>query len=130
MFIITALLIWFSLSGLTGKNKEDYLIRTWQAADKGWLLLMALVAVVSHGLRAERWRMLLVPTGYKTKLRYSFLSLMVGYLVNLVIPRGGEVSRCYNLYKLDKTAVEISFGTVVVERIIDLVCMLILITVS
>ncbi len=130
IFLITGLLIWFSLRGLTGENKGDYLLRTWQATNKGWLLLMALIAFISHGLRAERWRMLMVPTGYKTKLSYSFFSLMVGYLVNLVIPRGGEVSRCYNLYKLDKTPVEMSFGTVVVERIVDLVCLIILIAVS
>jgi uncharacterized protein (TIRG00374 family) len=130
IFTITGLLIWFSLSGLTGENKGEYLLQTWQAADKGWLLLMALIAMMSHGLRAERWRMLLVPAGYKIKFSYSFFSLMVGYLVNLVIPRGGEVSRCYNLYKLDKTPVEISFGTVVVERIVDLVCLIILISVS
>ena len=127
---ITGFLIWFSLSGLTGKNKGEYLLQTWQAANKSWLILMALIALASHALRAERWRMLLVPAGYKTKLNYSFISLMVGYLVNLVIPRGGEVSRCYNLYKLDKTPVEISFGTVVVERIVDLVCLLLLISVS
>ena len=130
IFAITGLLIWFSLSGLTGENKGEYLLQTWQAANKWWLLLMALVALISHALRAERWRMLLVPTGYKTKFSYSFFSLMVGYLVNLVIPRGGEVSRCYNLYKLDKTPVEISFGTVVVERIVDLICLIILISVS
>jgi glycosyltransferase 2 family protein len=47
-----------------------------------------------------------------------------------VIPRGGEVSRCYNLYKLDKTPVEISFGTVVVERIVDVICLLTLVCVS
>ncbi len=93
-------------------------------------MLMAVIALISHALRAERWGMLLVPAGYKTKLSYSFLSLMVGYLINLVIPRGGEVSRCYNLYKLDKTPVEISFGTVVVERIVDLICLLLLISVS
>ncbi len=91
---------------------------------------MAVIALVSHALRAERWGMLLEPAGYKPKLSYSFLSLMVGYLINLVIPRGGEVSRCYNLYKLDKTPVEISFGTVVVERIVDLICLLLLISVS
>lgn len=130
IFTITGLLIWFSLRGLTGKNKGEYLLYTWQSANKGWLMLMAVIALVSHLLRAERWRMLLVPPGYKTRLNYSFLSLMVGYLVNLVIPRGGEVSRCYNLYKLDKTPVEISFGTVVVERIVDLACLLILISVS
>ena len=130
IFVVTGLLIWFSLRGLTGENKGEYLLKTWQAADKGWLIGMAAIAVLSHVLRAERWRMLLEPSGYKSRLSYSFLSLMVGYLVNLVIPRGGEVSRCYNLYKLDKTPVEISFGTVVVERIVDLVCLLVLISLA
>ena len=130
---ITGLLIWFSLRGLSpgeGEDKFDYLLRTWDQADKGWLWLMAGIAVISHLLRAERWRMLIAPAGYEASLGYSFLSLMVGYLVNLVIPRGGELSRCYNLYKLDKTPVEISFGTVVVERVIDVVCLLVLIGIS
>lgn len=130
---ITVLLIWFSLRGLQvgeGGNKWDYLVQTWHAADKGWLFMMALIAIVSHYVRAIRWRMLLVPVGQHTSLNYSFLSLMVGYLVNLVIPRGGEVSRCYNLYKLDKVPVEISFGTVVLERIVDLLCLIILVALS
>lgn len=127
---VTVLLIWFSLRGLTtkeGENKWDYLLNAWQSVNKGWLVLMAIVAVGSHVVRAERWRILMVPAGYKTKLSYSFLSLMIGYLINLVIPRGGEVSRCYNLYKLDKIPVEISFGTVVVERIVDLLCLILLV---
>jgi glycosyltransferase 2 family protein len=126
----TVFLIWFSLSGLKveeGEDKWTYLVKTWNAAHKGWLMLMAVLAIGSHVIRAERWRMLMVPTGNSTKLSYSFLSLMIGYLVNLVIPRGGEVSRCYNLYKLDGTPVEISFGTVVVERIVDLICLAVLI---
>lgn len=81
-------------------------------------------------IRAERWRMLLVPAGYKVTFYHSFLALLIGYLVNLVIPRGGEVSRCYYLYKLSKSPVEISFGTVVIERIVDLLCLLILIALS
>jgi glycosyltransferase 2 family protein len=130
---ITSLLIWFSLRSLIvadGENKWDYLIHTWQSANKGWLIAMAVVAMISHTLRAERWRMLMVPSGHETKLSYSFYSLMVGYLVNLVIPRGGEVSRCYNLYKLDKAPVELTFGTVVVERIADVICLLVLVSLS
>ena len=130
---VTVALIWFSLRGLTvgeGEDKVDYLLRTWHAADKTWLLLMAVIALMSHVIRAERWRMLIEPVSPKPKLSSAFLSLMVGYLVNLVIPRGGEVSRCYNLYKLDKTPVELSFGTVVVERIVDVICLLMLIGVS
>lgn len=130
IFAITGLLIWFSLRGLTGENKAEYLLDTWRAADKGWLMAMAVISIISHLLRAERWRMLLEPSGYRGKLGDSFLSLMVGYLVNMVIPRGGEVSRCYNLYKLDATPVEISFGTVVVERIVDLICLLSLIVLA
>ncbi len=129
---ITAFLIWFSLRGLVagdGENKWAYLKHTWDSASKGWLLAMAAIAMISHTVRAERWRMLIKPAGYNPRLSNSFLSLMVGYLVNLVIPRGGEVSRCYNLYKLDKTPVETSFGTVVVERIVDMICLLVLIAI-
>jgi glycosyltransferase 2 family protein len=134
---VTALLIWFSLRNLeispaqTGyKDKWDYLVTTWQGADKGWLFLMAVIAIASHILRAERWRMLIAPSGNRTKLGYSFLSLMVGYLVNLVVPRGGEISRCYNLYKLDQTPVEVSFGTVVTERVVDVICLLTLVALA
>ena len=130
IFIITGLLIWLSLRGLTGEDKGAILLDTWRAADKTWLIIMAVISIISHLIRAERWRMLLAPSGYRTKLSYSFLSLMVGYLVNMVIPRGGELSRCYNLYKLDKTPADISFGTVVVERIVDLVCLLTLIALA
>lgn len=130
---ITGLLTWFSLCGLTpdrSENKFTFLLETWQHAEKGWLFLMAGVAMISHAIRAHRWRMLMTPTGYNTSLGNSFLSLMVGYLVNLVIPRGGEVSRCYNLYKLDRTPVEISFGTVVVERVVDVLCLVALVAMA
>jgi uncharacterized protein (TIRG00374 family) len=133
MIVLTALLLWLSLRGLTlgeGENKSDFLWKAWQNSNKGYLGLMALVAILSHLLRAERWRMLLVPTGNKVGLTNSFLSLMIGYLVNLAVPRGGEVSRCYNLYKLEKTPVEVSFGTVVVERMVDVICLLLLIAFS
>ncbi|HNC31522.1 MAG TPA: lysylphosphatidylglycerol synthase transmembrane domain-containing protein, partial [Cyclobacteriaceae bacterium] len=133
IFGLTALLIWFSLSTLhvkEGENKWQYLYHTWQAADKGWLLAMAGIFMLGQAIRAERWRMLMEPTGYKATFYHSFLATLIGYLVNLVIPRGGEVSRCYYLYKLNKSPVEISFGTVVIERIIDLLCLVILVALS
>jgi glycosyltransferase 2 family protein len=133
MILLTASLLWLSLRGLTvgeGENKADFLWSAWKNSHKGYLVLMALVAIVSHVLRAERWRMLLEPTGNKVSWGNSFLSLMIGYLVNLAVPRGGEVSRCYNLYKLENTPVEVSFGTVVVERMVDVICLLALIAFS
>lgn len=133
MIALTAALLWLSLRGLTigeGENKIDFVWQAWRESSKTYLLLMALVAFISHILRAERWKMLLEPTGNQVKLSNSFFSVMVGYLVNLAIPRGGEVSRCYNLYKLENTPVEVSFGTVVVERIVDVLCLLLVIVIA
>lgn len=91
---------------------------------------MFIAAMVSHLLRALRWKLLLEPAGYKVTTTASFLSLMIGYLVNLVIPRGGEVSRSINLWKLEKVPAEISFGTVVTERLVDVICLLSLVAFS
>lgn len=129
---VVTLLVWFSLQSLTlpgnasatYNDKWQYLLKTWNSASKGWLTMTAALIMLSHVIRAERWRMLMKSSGHETRTGYNFLSLMAGYLVNLVIPRGGEVSRCYNLYKIDGTPVEVSFGTVVVERIVDLICLL------
>jgi uncharacterized protein (TIRG00374 family) len=130
ILVVTALLIWYALSRISvgeGENRWEYILNTWREADKGWLGAMAVLAIASHILRAMRWKMLMHPAGFKISLTSSFLSLMVGYLVNLVIPRGGEVSRCYNLYKLERTPVDVAFGTVVIERVVDLICLLLLV---
>lgn len=126
----TVFLVWFSLQGLIVKgtgdsysDKWNYLFSTWQLADKGWLMLMAGASMISHLIRAERWRILLHAAKSKTTLHESFLSLLVGYLVNLVIPRGGEISRCYNIQQLNKTPLEVSLGTVVVDRVLDVLCL-------
>lgn len=133
MIALAALLLWLSLRSLNvveGESKAAFLWKTWQKSDKTYLWIMAFIAIASHVLRAYRWKMLLQPTGNEVKLGNSFLSLMVGYLVNLAIPRGGEVSRCYNLFKLERTPIEISFGTVVAERAVDVLCLLLLIVIS
>lgn len=133
VILITAGLLWLSLRALDpsgGEKKGEFLWEAWRGADKFFLFLVALFTIASHLLRAERWRMLLRPTGNQVAFSYSFLSLMIGYLVNLAIPRGGEISRCYNLYKLEKTPVEVALGTVVAERAIDILCLFLLIGLS
>lgn len=133
ILIITGFLLWLSLRGLQtndDQNKTELLWQTWQQSNKFYLLLMAVVAVISHWLRAVRWKMLMVPTGHIVQTWSSFHSIMIGYLVNLGIPRGGEISRSYNLYKLEKTPIETSFGTVVAERLVDLICMILLVALA
>lgn len=133
MILLAAILLWLSMRSLNvgdGQSKSEFLWHTWQRSNKFYLWVMAAIAIASHVLRAYRWKMLLAPTGREVGLGNSFLSLMVGYLVNLAIPRGGEVSRCYNLFKLEKTPVEVSFGTVVAERVVDVICLMLLIAIS
>jgi len=132
MLGVTAFLLWLSFSNLETKeeSKLDFLGRVWANANKPFLFLSAAVAVLSHLIRAERWKLLLSPLGHRTTIKHSFLSVMVGYFINLAIPRGGEVSRCYNLYRLNKTPVDQSLGTVVAERVIDLLFLIILIGIS
>jgi uncharacterized membrane protein YbhN (UPF0104 family) len=136
MIAITVVLLWLSLRGINpagsgeGQDTFDLIWTAWTKANKGYLVLMGAILMLSHLLRAERWRMLLEPSGNRGTFTNSFLSVMVGYLVNLAIPRGGEVSRCYNLFKLEKTPVEVSFGTVVVERLVDVLCLFALIFIS
>lgn len=133
MVVLAAALLWLSLRTIPdveGTSRSQFIWQTWLRANKLDLIIMAAVAMLSHVIRAYRWRMLLMPTGHKVGLGNSFLSLMIGYLVNLAVPRGGEISRCYNLLKLEKTPVEISFGTVVAERMIDVICLIILVAIS
>lgn len=129
----TGALLWLSLNSIEekeGETKLGFIIEVWQVANKPLMFLSAFVAIISHLIRAERWRLLLSPLNYKVGLSESFMSVMVGYFINLLIPRGGELSRCYNLFRLNKIPINISFGTVIVERVVDVVFLLSLITLS
>ncbi len=133
MLSVTAVLLWISFENIEvaeGTSKVDYLLKVWSSANKYFLILSGLVALLSHLIRAQRWKLLLNPIGYELTLKQGFLSVMIGYFINLAIPRGGEVSRCYNLYRLNKTPVDVSLGTVVAERVIDLLFLIILIGIS
>lgn len=86
----------------------------------GWILLSFLFAFIAHWARAYRWLFLLAPLGYRVKLSHSFVAVMTGYFANLLLPRMGEVTRCAFLQKTDDIPANVSFGTVITERIIDL----------
>ena len=124
MIAITVLLVMFSLKSINvsgDDSKWDYIYRAWETSNKYFLVISAIIAMISHVIRAKRWNMLMKPLGYTVKLWNSFLSVMVGYFVNLAIPRGGELYRCVNLKKLDGTPVDKSLGTVIAERTVDVI---------
>jgi glycosyltransferase 2 family protein len=82
------------------------------------------VSLFSHFLRAVRWKMLLEPAGFVTSTYNTFAAVMVGYMANNAVPRLGEVSRCSMLLKSDKVPFSHSIGSVVLERIIDMLVMM------
>lgn len=95
-----------------------------------WVLIALLFAVGSHFFRSLRWRMLLESAGAEARISTSYAAVMVNYLVNQAIPRGGEIARCTMIYRSDDVPVSTSLGTVVTERVIDLICLLLLILYS
>ena len=89
-----------------------------------WLIgLSLLLALLSYFSRAYRWGYTLWPLGYKSSFKNQYHSLMIGYLVNMTIPRAGEFSRAVMLKRSDNIPVGPGFGTIVTERIIDMIIM-------
>lgn len=95
-------------------------------AHYGWLALSLLVTIFSHLFRAARWNLLIGTLNYKTRLSTTFFALMTGYLVNTGVPRLGEFVRCGVLSKKEKIPFNALFGTVISERIFDLMVFFIL----
>lgn len=98
-----------------------------QAADWRWIALSCVLLLMAHITRAWRWQMLLEPLGYRPGLFDSTISVLTGYFANYIVPRMGEVTRCGTLYKLERVPINLSFGTVVAERVFDVLTLLVLI---
>jgi uncharacterized protein (TIRG00374 family) len=86
-----------------------------------WILVSFVLALLSHISRTLRWIILLEPMGYHPRKKNAFLSLMIGYFANLALPRLGEITRCGILAKYENIPIQKSFGTVVTERILDVI---------
>lgn len=88
-------------------------------ADYRWVLAAMACCLLSHLVRALRWQLLYQPLGCKPRLNSTFGSVVVAYMANLAFPRLGEVMRCATLRTSDGIPIEKSLGTVVTERITD-----------
>lgn len=95
-----------------------------------WIYLSVFLSIISHILRAYRWSILLKPLGYHVSIFRSFWAVMVGYLANLAFPRMGEVTKCGVLKKTDGVKISTSMGTVVTERIFDVLSLLIIMLIT
>jgi len=94
-----------------------------------WIIVSVLLGLLSHLSRTIRWNLMIEPLGHKPKTLNTFLAVMIGYLMNLALPRMGEISRCGVLARYEKISFTKLVGTVVLERLIDVLMLLILLVV-
>lgn len=91
-----------------------------------WLIVPALLLLfIAHYSRALRWKILMEPMGYHPSNFNVFSAVMIGYLVNAGVPRLGEVVKCSMLARYENVRVDRLVGTIVMERAVDVVCLLI-----
>ena len=118
-FAIGLFLFWLAFRG---QNISEIKIKL-QNANYYWVLFALSFGVLSNVSRAVRWKMLIEPSGYNPSVINTFSAVSFGYFANLAVPRLGEVSRCAVLNRYEKIPVSNLLGTVVVERIVDVIAL-------
>ena len=121
--------IWLSIRTTTPEERNA-IIESIQNANYFFVGLSIFFAVLSHLSRAYRWKYLLQPLGYKPRFINSVLTVMIAYLANLGVPRSGEILRATALSNYEKLPFEKVFGTVVAERIVDLLFLIFFILIA
>jgi uncharacterized protein (TIRG00374 family) len=109
------------------KMNMDTLLNDIKSANYFWIGAAFFAGILSHLVRTLRWRMLIEPIAHEPRLKTSFYAVMAGYLINFLVPRMGEVSKCALLSQTDRISFEKLVGTVVTERIMDVIVMLLIV---
>ncbi len=121
------LLLGFFLLWLVFRRVElKQVIYEFTHANYWWLLLSWFFALVSHFARAVRWNLLIRSLGYKTNNVMTFYAVMAGYFANVAFPRLGEIVRCGILSRRDKIPMNNLLGSVVAERVFDVIVLLVI----
>lgn len=118
------LLVWLAFSQVA--DEKDKIISAFTNANYFWVFVSAMIGFLSHIVRAYRWKYLLEPLGHKTSFINASAAVFIGYFANYGIPRMGEISRCTIMDRYEKVPFQTGFGTVVTERIVDFIILLII----
>ncbi len=120
---LTLLFLWLAFRG----TDFHRLVASMRGADYTWVLVSLLALMASHVVRAWRWRYLLEPIKPGIGIRNLFAGVMIGYLVNNILPRAGEIARPYAIGRAESISKSAALGTIVVERIMDTISFLVLV---
>lgn len=124
---LAAVLLYFAFRNI---EFSEFLQRASQV-DYTWVILSIGLSLIGYYARSYRWNILMKPLGYPgLNVNRTLLAVLVGYLANLAFPRLGEVTRCGMMKRSDDVPVAVSLGTVITERIVDLISLVILMVAS
>lgn len=128
-FGLCAFLIWLSLKDVSQADIEKI---KFSVSKANYLLLIPIVimGILSHWSRAVRWKYLMEPLNMYPSTTNTFLSVMIGYLANMFLPRFGEVIKCTILSKYEKIPADKLIGTIITERAFDVVCLLLIFVIT
>lgn len=121
LLAIAAALLWASFRGVHWQDFTEGL----KSADYRWILLSMVASLGAFLLRALRWRLVMIPLGYKIKKSDAWDGINIGYITNFAIPRAGEFARCGVIAHRTGIPFETVAGTVVLERSVDILSLLI-----
>jgi hypothetical protein len=122
-------IIYYQYTTLTQEELEKIKF-SFVKADYFYIFLSLFIALFGYWSRAYRWKFALQHLGYKTQFRNDLMTVCVSYLVNLTIPRSGEISRAALLKKYEDVPFDKGFGTIVAERIVDLLIFLLFVVIA
>ncbi len=124
-FGLCAFLIWLSLKDLKPEDIEKIKFSVSKAK---YILLIPIIimGLLSHWSRAVRWKYLMEPLNMFPSTKNTFLSVMIGYLANMFLPRLGEVIKCTILSRYEKIPADKLVGTIITERAFDLLCLVLI----
>lgn len=126
--LIAAALLYWAIEKSELRWNDIYV--TFQQANYTWVGISLLIALISHIFRALRWEQLLGAMNYYPGATRTLSAVLIGYFANFLVPRMGEVSRCGSLKKTADIPFEKSFGTVITERIVDSLGLLLLVGIT
>ncbi|RYD99838.1 MAG: flippase-like domain-containing protein [Sphingobacteriales bacterium] len=117
-------LIYWRYTEMSPENK-DAMMEAFKNINWWMLLPIFIVGFLSHYFRALRWKILLKTVSIEPSTTNTTFAVLIGYLVNTVVPRLGEVAKCTVLAKYEKTAPDKAIGTIIGERAFDMISLLI-----
>ncbi len=124
--VLGVFFVWYWFNSTSPENRKEILFYI-KEADPIWVTLSVLLGILGHVSRAIRWNYLLQPLGYRPKLSNNIFIILMAYFANLGIPRTGEILRATALATYEGVPFEKGFGTIVTERVIDVIMLLLVV---